>query len=360
MSGGVDSSVCAYLLKKWGYEVIGVFMQNWDTYVNNDLLGHVKNQDKQCNVYKDFSDAKSVADKLGIKIYKVDFIKEYWENVFKHTIDQYKQGLTPNPDVLCNKYIKFGSFIEYAKKKFSCDRIAMGHYAGTKKKRNINFLVLSRDKMKDQTYFLCNLSQEQVNSCIFPLQHITKSKVRKIAKKIGLVNHDKTESTGICFIGERKFQDFLQNYIKPNEGKVVDIISKKTIGTHKGVYYYTIGQNKNLNLGGNKEKYFVCDKNLEKNIIYVVNEESKDKYLSSDKCIVSNFNFINGNIFKKCMSCKIRFRHRQKLVSGRIMNINNDTISIKYKPTLSVTPGQYAVIYKNKVCIGGGVVTKIN
>jgi tRNA-specific 2-thiouridylase len=155
ISGGVDSSVCAYLLQKQGYEVIGVFMQNWDNYVNNDFFGHTKNEDKQCNVYKDFSDVEKVSKILNFKVYKVDFIKEYWDNVFQYTIEEYKKGETPNPDVLCNKYIKFGSFLKYAKEKFNCDLIAMGHYAGSKIINKKKYLTLAKDSEKDQTYFLC-------------------------------------------------------------------------------------------------------------------------------------------------------------------------------------------------------------
>ncbi|MDR2653968.1 MAG: tRNA 2-thiouridine(34) synthase MnmA [Mycoplasmataceae bacterium] len=357
ISGGVDSSVCAYLLQKQGYEVIGVFMQNWDNYVNNDFFGHTKNEDKQCNVYKDFSDVEKVSKILNFKVYKVDFIKEYWDNVFQYTIEEYKKGETPNPDVLCNKYIKFGSFLKYAKEKFNCDLIAMGHYAGSKIINKKKYLTLAKDSEKDQTYFLCWINQQQLDKCLFPLEKYTKKEVREIAAQIGLPNHDKTESTGICFIGERKFTSFLQNYIKPKEGDVIDIVTKKKVGTHIGIMYYTIGQNKQLHLGGLLQKYYVCLKDKKKNIIYVVSEEEKEKFLSSEKCVVKDFNWINEEAPKE-KEVLIRFRHRQTLIKGTF-EIKKDNIILQYEKTLSVTNGQFAVLYQNGICLGGGIVKKV-
>ncbi|MDR0752505.1 MAG: tRNA 2-thiouridine(34) synthase MnmA [Mycoplasmataceae bacterium] len=358
MSGGVDSSVCAYLLKQEGYEVIGVFMQNWDNFLNNDFLGHIKNEDKQCNIFKDFSDVKMVGKKLGIKVYKIDFIKKYWDDVFKYTINEYTKAETPNPDILCNKYIKFGSFLEYAKKKFNCDLIAMGHYAKTIEKDGKKYLALAKDEEKDQTYFLCWINQEQLNSCIFPLANYKKSEVREIAKKAGLENYDKTESTGICFIGERKFKSFLQNYIRPKKGKIIDILTKKQIGNHEGIMYFTIGQNKNLNLGGNSEKYYVCKKEKEKNILYVVDEKNKEKYLSSQKCLIKDFNWIN-NEYPASKNVLIRFRHRQKLIKGKITILKNKIMKLEYEKTLSLASGQFAVLYQDNICLGGGIIKKV-
>jgi len=360
MSGGVDSSVCAYLLKKQGYEVIGVFMQNWDTYLNNDFLGQINNEDKKCNVYKDFSDVQKVGKILGIKVYKIDFIKEYWNKVFLPTIQNYKKGLTPNPDVMCNKFIKFDSFIKYAKDKFNCENIAMGHYAGITIKNNVKYLTLAKDVNKDQTYFLCYLNQEQLNKTIFPLTKYTKDEVREIAHKAKLPNFDKKESTGICFIGERNFKDFLKNYIKPKTGKVVDVVTKKTVGKHDGIMFYTIGQNKKLNLGGNPTKYYVCDKDCKKNILYVVDEKNKNSFLLSNLATIKNFNFINGKkIFNmiKNKDIHLRFRHRQKLIKGKISG-NGKLFTIHYAPTIGVTPGQYAVVYYKNICIGGGPIEK--
>jgi len=353
MSGGVDSSVCALLLKKAGYEVIGVFMQNWDTYTNNDILGHKKDHENQCNASKDFSDAKKVADILGIKIYKINFIKKYWDEVFKYTIETYKKGLTPNPDILCNKYIKFGSFFDYCTKKFGVNLFAFGHYAWNNKGK----LTIPKDKIRDQTYFLSGLNSKQVKATIFPLYKYTKEEVREIAKENNLPVWNRKNSTGVCFIGERKFDDFLKNYIKPKSCKIVDIETKKVIGHNKiGLTYYTIGQNKNLGLGGNNSKYFVCSKDMKKNILFVCSEKQKEKYLSSSSCLIKNFNWIyKAPKNKKVM---LRFRHRQELVKGSF-EIKKEGVILTYQKTLSITPGQYGVIYQKNICYGGGEITKL-
>lgn len=356
MSGGVDSSVCACLLKKQGYNVIGVFMQNWDTFLNNDFLGHVKTHENECNVKKDFSDVQRVAKIIGIKVYKVDFIKKYWNNVFKHLITEYKRGRTPNPDILCNKFIKFGSFLAYAKKTFKCAKIAMGHYAKVCKIKNKYYLKTCADTTKDQTYFLSYINQKQLSNVIFPLSHITKQQVREIAKKENLPNWNKKDSTGICFIGERKFKDFLTNYIKQKQGKIIDITTKKQIGTHDGVSYFTYGQNSHLGLSGQTKKYYVCKKDVNNNIIYVCDQHNKDKYLSSTHCELIDFNWINR--IPKKTNVKIKFRYRQKPVNGSFC-IKNNKIVLTYVKTFSVTPGQFAVLYQAKTCLGGGVVNKI-
>lgn len=355
LSGGVDSSVSAYLLKKQGYEVIGLFMNNWDSYANNDILGNI-NSDK-CNLAKDFDDALKVAKTLGIKLYKIEFVKKYWDKVFKYTIDEYKKGLTPNPDVLCNKYIKFDEFIKHAKKEFKTDQIAMGHYANVEYKNGKYYLKKAKDELKDQTYFLCWLNQQQLSKVIFPIGNLTKGEVREIAKKNKLNNWDKKDSTGICFIGEKKFIDFLNNYIKFKKGNIVDIETKKIIGKHKGVSFYTIGQNKNLNLSGQNDKYFVCKKDIKKNILYVVFNKNKEHFLSSTKCLVSSFNWINKP--KKEMNVYVRFRHRQKLIPAKYQIDHNKNVILKYKKTAGVVEGQFAVLYNKKYCLGGGIIKKI-
>lgn len=356
MSGGIDSSVCAYLLQKQGYEVIGLFMQNWDSYANNDILGN-NNSSLKCNPQKDFEDAKKVADKLGIKIYRTQFINQYWTKVFNYLINEYKKGYTPNPDVLCNKYIKFDEFIKYAKQKFNCDLIAMGHYANVIKKGKQYYLTKSVTEEKDQTYFLCWLTQRQLSKVIFPIGQYTKDKVRAIAKKQGLCNWNKKDSTGICFIGERDFKQFLMNYLPTRKGDIVDIETKKIIGTHDGIHFYTIGQNKGLNLSGQTKKYFVCDKNIKANILYVCGESNKNQYLISNTCSLNKFNWINKKI-KQQANVDVRFRHRQALIKCKYQ-IKNNQIVLNYKPTLSVTPGQFAVLYNKDVCLGGGIITRV-
>ena len=358
MSGGVDSSVCAYLLKSQGYNVIGLFMQNWDPYVNFDFLGQVKEDKKTCDAQKDFSDVSAVANKLNIPIYHIEFIRKYWNDVFRYVIAEYKAGNTPNPDVLCNKYIKFDAFINYAKQHFNCDKIAMGHYANVKFINNQYYLTKALDQDKDQTYFLCWLNQEQLSKVIFPIGNLKKTEVRKIAKEQKLDIWNKKDSTGICFIGERKFNDFLKNYIEVKSGKIVDIETNKTLGKHDGIMFYTIGQNRDLGLGGQKCKYFVCKKDIMNNILYVASEKSRVKYLTSNYCETKQFNWIND--YKQWIGKKIqvRFRHRMKLINATF-EVINDKVIINYENSIGVTKGQFAVLYSGRFCLGGGIITKI-
>lgn len=357
MSGGIDSSVCAYLLQKQGYEVIGLFMQNWDSYANNDILGHNNKSLLKCDPQQDFDDAKAVANKLGIKIYRTQFIDKYWNKVFNYLLSEYKKGNTPNPDILCNKFIKFDEFIKYAKKEFNCDQIAMGHYANVIKKNNQYYLTKSITEDKDQTYFLCLLNQNQLSKVIFPIAKYKKDQIRKIAKDQGLINWNKKDSTGICFIGERDFKKFLMNYLSIKKGNIVDIKTQKKIGMHDGIFFYTLGQNKGLNLSGQQKKYFVCNKNVKKNILYVCGEQDKTKYLLTNNCKLNKFNWINTPI-KKSMNVDVRFRHRQKLIKAQY-TIKNKQVYLKHKDTLSVTPGQFAVLYNKNVCMGGGIIAEI-
>ena len=240
LSGGVDSSVAAILLKEQGYEVIGLFMRNWDSTINNDYLGNPNLNESICPQEQDYNDALKVADKIGISLYRIDFIKEYWDDVFTYFLDELKKGRTPNPDIMCNKYIKFSAFVKEAKR-LGADYIATGHYAKMENGR----LMRSKEKNKDQTYFLSQLSKEQLENVIFPLGDIeNKSEVREIAKKYDLVTASKKDSTGICFIGERNFKNFLKNYLPSKEGDMVNIDTNKIVGKHQGLMYYTIGQRK--------------------------------------------------------------------------------------------------------------------
>lgn len=253
LSGGVDSAVAAYLLKKQGYEVICVFMRNWDSSLNNDILGNPTNDDDVCPQEKDYQDAQAVATHLGLEIRRVDFIKEYWDQVFTYFLEEYAKGRTPNPDILCNKHIKFKAFLDYAKS-IDADYIATGHYARVVHTEGEESVMLRGvDNNKDQTYFLCQLNQNQLNNSLFPIGELTKPEVRRIAEELDLPVAHKKDSTGICFIGERDFREFLKNYIPAKSGKMVDIVSKKVIGDHQGIMYYTIGQRKGLGIGGNGE-----------------------------------------------------------------------------------------------------------
>ncbi|XQP56054.1 MAG: tRNA 2-thiouridine(34) synthase MnmA [Mycoplasmoidaceae bacterium] len=359
LSGGVDSAVSCYLLLKQGYKVIPVFMQNWDTVINNDIKGHNKKLPDGCESNVDYLAAKKVADFFKLKLHKVEFIKEYWDDVFKYFITQYKKSLTPNPDVLCNKYIKFEAFRKYALNKFKADYLATGHYAALKQNKNGTFLLMPKDLTKDQTYFLSDLNQKQLANVIFPLANFTKVEVRQLAKKIKLPNWDRKDSMGICFIGKRQFQEFLGNYIPNQPGKIVDISNKKVVGSHVGTMYYTLGQNKDLHLSGQANKYFVCGKDVKKKIIYVCAQADKEKYLLSTKCELGPFNFINPTSSKSLSNLKVRFRHLQKLIKVKTLKKINGKWILTYDKTLSVTPGQYAVIYKNKICLGCGEIRKI-
>lgn len=366
LSGGVDSAVSAFLLKRQNYEVIGIFMVNWDETINNDILGHKVNlRQNGCSNINDYNDAKKIAKQLGIKLIKVNFVKEYWDLVFQKMLDEYKKMLTPNPDVLCNKFIKFGLLSEYVKKKYPDSLLATGHYAKLIKNKNQNYLYIPKDKNKDQTYFLCALKNDQLNNVIFPLENLNKTEVREIAKKNKLVVADKKDSTGICFIGERNFKQFLENYFPKNEGKILLLPSKKEVGKHDGLIFYTIGQRHGLNAGGMKEKAFVYKKNIKKNELIIAPVSLENKYLISKKAIINNFNWINQESdYAKYLNKKlfVRFRHRQELIDCKIVDINikKNQITIIY-PTGSraVTPGQYAVIYTSqKKCLGGGTIFK--
>jgi len=355
LSGGVDSSVSALLLLKQGYSVEAIYMRNWDSFLNNET--NYRNQESTCPQEEDYKIAKEVADQLGIKLHRVDFVQEYWNYVFQNFISEYKAGRTPNPDILCNKFIKFGSFMKIAKEKYKADFIATGHYAKLLYKDNKIFLSIPKDKNKDQTYFLCTLTNNQLKNTIFPLENLTKDEVRAIAKNNNLKNYDKKDSTGICFIGERNFREFLENYIPNLPGKIIDIKTKKQVGNHHGVMYYTIGQRRGLNIGGSEKPYFVVRKDINKKIIYVASQD-ETKYLNRVECSVENFNWIN-TLNSNTLTCKARFRHRQTLQNVDVIvdknNISNLLIKL-HKPIKGITPGQFCVLYLNDICLGGGVI----
>ena len=362
LSGGVDSAVAAYLLKKQGYEVTGCFMRNWDALANGDYLGNPTINNSQCPQEKDYDDAVKVAEKLGIPLIRIDYIKEYWDNVFKYLIDEYNKGRTPNPDIFCNKYIKFGPFLDYAKE-HGFDYIAMGHYAKRMDKDGKTYLLKAHDKSKDQSYFLSQISQYQVSSCLFPLGDIDKVEVRRIAHELNLESvMDKKDSTGICFIGERNFKEFLKNYIPANKGNIVDIETNRVLGTHEGVMYYTIGQRKGLGIGGisgeEAKGWFVVKKDVKNNILYVGSGDS-NAYLFSTSCTVSNLNFITDKP-KDGSHINCKFRYRQQDNGVCIYYLDENTVKLLFdKPYSSVTPGQAAVFYDGEVCLGGGLIDKV-
>ena len=349
MSGGVDSSVAAILLKEQGYEVIGVFMKNWDEEDENGV----------CMADEDYKDVVSVAEQLGIPYYSINFVKEYWERVFEYFLSEYRLARTPNPDVMCNKEIKFKAFLEYAEK-LGADYIATGHYARLiEDKDGQKVMLKGLDDNKDQTYFLSGLTQKQLEKVLFPLGDYKKSEIREIAQKYDLKTANKKDSTGICFIGEKNFNEFLSKYIPAQKGDIVDINGKK-LGIHNGLMYYTIGQRKGIGLGNSKdgtgEPYFVVDKKLETNELVVA--QGDDKLLYSKGLIANNFNFINSIEFP--FECGVKFRYRQKDVKAVITKINDEEYRIDFEePQRAVTLGQIAVIYNGDICLGGGIIDKV-
>ncbi len=346
LSGGVDSSVAALLLKQQGYDVIGLFMRNWHETDDNGF----------CTAEEDFRDVRRVSDALGIPYYAVDFSKEYYDRVFAHFVEEYSKGRTPNPDVLCNREIKFEAFARYAKS-FGADFIATGHYAKVETRADgLPHLMLSADEDKDQTYFLNQVRTDQLTNVLFPLSDITDKKfVRELAASHNLNTATKKDSTGICFIGERNFRKFLSEYIPMKEGDI-KTLDGKVVGRHEGVYYYTIGQRKGLGVGGggNGEPYFVVDKDVVNNILWV--NQGECDLLYSNSLVVDDFNFIPTPLSDGEYRVKCRIRHRQPLQEATA-TVSGNRVQVKFDTKQrGVALGQYAVLYMDRDCIGGGVI----
>lgn len=359
LSGGVDSAVAAYLLKEQGYDVTCAFMRNWDSFANNDIMGNPSIQDDICPQEQDYMDAKAVADELGLELLRVDFVKEYWDNVFTYFLEEYKKGRTPNPDILCNKYIKFDAFMKYANT-LGFDYVATGHYAQVTHDKTCSKMLRGADNDKDQTYFLCQISRNALSHAIFPIGNMKKHEVREIAEKMQLKSvAKKKDSTGICFIGERNFRDFLQNYLPSKDGNIIDIGTLEIVGQHVGVLYYTIGQRKGLGIGGNKGPWFVVGKDVEKNILYVANGNESD-WLFTTSCIISNVNWLPLNKPKSDYVCTAKFRYRQVDNDVILQFVDDSTILLRYEQGVSsVTCGQEAVFYQGEECLGGGVIEDV-
>ena len=358
LSGGVDSAIAAYLLKQQGYDVTCAFMRNWDSTTNQDFLGNPTIDDDICPQEKDYNDAKAVAEALGLELLRVDFIKEYWDYVFTSFLEDYKKGRTPNPDILCNKYIKFSSFFDFAKSK-GFDMVATGHYAKVDHQEDESFLLKAHDTNKDQSYFLCQISKEALRQTLFPLGEVDKPEVRKIASELDLIIAKKKDSTGICFIGERNFREFLKNYLPAKSGNIIDVESKKVLGQHEGVLYYTIGQRKGLNIGGVGGPWFVVGKDVQRNELYVAAHED-NPWLVSDCCLVSGMNWLVNDVPQGKYACCAKFRYRQKDHPVFIEVLADGSINCTYPQGIpAVTPGQQAVFYQGDVCLGGGVIEVI-
>ena len=353
MSGGVDSSVAALLLLQQGYDIEGLFMKNWEEDDDKDY----------CAAAVDLKDAQSICDTLGIKLHTINFSSEYWDRVFKHFLNEYSAGRTPNPDILCNKEIKFRAFLDHAKS-LGAEKIATGHYARIGINNNRTQLLRGLDANKDQSYFLHALNQQQLSHTLFPIGEFDKPYIRELASKNNLVTHDKKDSTGICFIGERRFSTFLEKYLpaKPGEIQTTDGIN---IGQHNGLMYYTLGQRKGLGIGGLKESdeepWYVVGKDLLNNILNVAQGHNHPA-LFNNSLETGEINWIENTapIYNKpCdnnITTKIRYRQ-----SDQLCTIAKMTDGEKYKVNFeqsqrAITPGQSIVFYQNEVCLGGGVI----
>ncbi len=358
MSGGVDSSVSAYLLQQQGYQVEGLFMKNWEEDDNDEF----------CSAAEDLADAQAVCDKLGIPLHTINFAAEYWDNVFAHFLSEYQAGRTPNPDILCNKEIKFKAFLAFADEVLAADFIAMGHYVrrtfpSTKaiEKGEKVALLRGKDANKDQSYFLYTLSQEQVAKSLFPVGDLEKPQVRKIAEEQGLITAKKKDSTGICFIGERKFTRFLSQYLPAKPG-IIETVDGIEIGEHQGLMYHTLGQRKGLLIGGQKggngleEPWYVVDKDLARNRL-IVAQGANHPRLYSKGLIASQLHFVDRNPITETVKCTVKTRYRQQDTSCTIEPIDATQLKVVFdEPQTAVTPGQSAVFYAGDICLGGGII----
>ncbi|MGF3076466.1 tRNA 2-thiouridine(34) synthase MnmA [Facklamia sp. P12934] len=352
MSGGVDSSVAALLLKEEGYDVVGLFMKNWDDTDENGV----------CTATKDYEDVALVAEQIGIPYYSVNFEKEYWDRVFEYFLSEYRKGRTPNPDVMCNKEVKFKAFLDYATE-LGADYIAMGHYAqAARDDKGQVHLLRASDQRKDQTYFLNQLSQQQLQKALFPLGHLEKTQVREIAAQAGLATAKKKDSTGVCFIGERDFNQFLSNYL-PNQPGKMKTLDGEVKGDHMGLMYYTIGQRHGLGIGGStgsngsNEPWFVIGKDMATQTLYV-GQGFHHPHLYADYLEASDLSFTDGDKSDRTFRCTIKFRYRQEDVPAEVTIYDQGKKArvVFDEPARAITPGQAVVFYQDQECLGGGII----
>jgi len=351
LSGGVDSSVAALLLKEQGYHVEGLFMKNWE---DDDTEGY-------CSAAEDLRDAQAVADRIDIPLHRVNFATEYWDRVFKYFLAEYQSGRTPNPDVLCNREIKFKAFLEYALS-LGADCIATGHYARINRGPDRAHLLQGVDTDKDQTYFLYMLGQPQLTPSLFPLGSLRKSEVRRLAKQAGFPNHKKKDSTGICFIGERKFREFLSRYLPANPGPM-ETPEGETVGQHQGLMYYTLGQRQGLGIGGRTgakaSPWFVISKKLGRNALIVAQDHDHPLLLHRGLS-AGQLHWVSGNAPTAPLTCSARIRYRQPMQACKIESYEQNRCQVRFNhPQRAITPGQSVVFYLGQECLGGGVIEGI-
>jgi len=351
MSGGVDSSVAAYLLKQQGYDVIGVFMKNWEE----------DDTDEYCAAAEDMADAKSIADKLEIPFKTINFSAEYWDRVFEYFLEEYRSGRTPNPDIMCNKEIKFKAFLDYATV-LGAEYIATGHYVRVERANGDSLMLRGVDNNKDQSYFLYTLNQQQLNRSLFPVGELEKSEVRKIAEEQGFITANKKDSTGICFIGERKFKDFLEQYIPAQPGNIEDD-QGNVIGKHSGLMYHTLGQRKGIGIGGLADKseqpWYVVDKDLKRNVL-IVGQGHDHPLMLSDGLIASQFHWVQPENITGSFRCTAKSRYRQQDFACLVEKLDEENWQISFdEKQRAVTPGQSVVLYQDEICLGGGIIDTI-
>ncbi|WP_269747636.1 tRNA 2-thiouridine(34) synthase MnmA [Salinimonas lutimaris] len=349
MSGGVDSSVSAYLLQQQGYQVEGLFMKNWEEDDN----------DEYCAAAEDLADAQAVADKLGIHLHTINFAAEYWDNVFEYFLAEYKAGRTPNPDIMCNKEIKFKAFLEFAAEDLGADFIATGHYVQRRLVDGKWQMLRGLDNNKDQSYFLYTLSHEHIGKTLFPVGELEKPEVRRIAEEQGLVTADKKDSTGICFIGERKFKDFLSKFLPAQPGEI-ETAEGELIGQHEGLMYHTLGQRKGLHIGGlakyGDDPWYVVDKDVARNVL-IVGQGANHPRLFSNGLIANQLHWVSREPLVTPLQAVVKTRYRQQDIPCTITPGGNDEVTVMFdEPQKAVTPGQSAVFYLDEVCLGGAII----
>ena len=348
MSGGVDSSVSALLLMQQGYQVEGLFMKNWEEDDGTEY----------CTAMDDLADAQAVCDKLGIHLHKANFAAEYWDNVFEHFLNEYRNGRTPNPDILCNKEIKFKAFLDYALT-LGADFIATGHYCRRIEQNGQAQLAKGLDNNKDQSYFLHAVGEEQIARTLFPVGEMEKPEVRQLAEQHGLITHNKKDSTGICFIGERRFKDFLKQYLPARPG-LIETVDGKVIGEHAGLMYHTIGQRQGLGIGGLKDAsedpWYVVEKDLKRNVLLVA-QGNMHPMLFSSTLMASSIDWVAGKPpeLPMCLSAKVRYRQQDQSCTLGLNDQGHYVVTFD-EPQRAVTPGQSVVFYNGQVCLGGGVI----